>query len=136
MAYSDINVEPDWPFAPADHVSSTGPIQESDLFKHFLLDIGNWGLNYAYHKYYLKEKAINKYKHTKTKHPSNIIIIGGGTSGLVAGYELAQVGHHVTILEMQHGVGGRVKTIRDSHFYSGQWADCKYEHIYTQTLYK
>ena len=94
MAYSNISNEPDWPFAPTDHVSYTGPIQKSDLFKHFLLNIGNWGLNYVYHKYYLKEKVINKYKHTQTKQPSNIIIIGAVTSGLVGGYE-----PYVTVLE-------------------------------------
>ena len=107
---------------------SDSPLQQSDLLKPFLLDISNWGLNYAYHKYYGKqEENPEKYKHTKTAHPTNVIIIGAGMSGLVAGYELAQVGHNVTILEMQHRVSGRVKTIRDSHFLrgSGLWSDCK-----------
>ena len=80
-------------------MSSAGPIQKSDLFKHFLLDIGNWGLNYIYHKYYLKEKVINKYKHIQTKHPSNIIIIGAVTLGLVGGYE-----PYVTILEWRSNI--------------------------------
>ena len=101
-------------------------LQESDLYKPLLLDISKLGLNYAYHKHFQKEKDADQHKHTKTTHPINVIVLGGGISGLAAGYELAQVGHKVTILEMQHRVGGKVKTIGDSHFYPGLWADCKY----------
>ena len=107
------------------------PIQQDDSLKPFLFDISNYGLNYAYHKYYkccedAPPECSDKYKYTKTKHPRNVIIIGAGMSGLVAGYELAQVGHNVKILEMQHRVGGRVKTISDEKFYKGLWADGKY----------
>ena len=110
------------------------PIQQDDTFKPFLFDISNYGLNYAYHKYYKCGKdappeCSDKYKYTKTEHPRNVIIIGAGMSGLVAGYELAQVGHNVKILEMQHRVGGRVKTISDEKFYKGLWSDGKYFHI-------
>ena len=66
---------------------SDSPLQQSDLLKPFLLDISNWGLNYAYHKYYGKQENPDKYKHTKTTHPINVIIIGAGMSRLVAGYE-------------------------------------------------
>ncbi len=49
-----------------------------------------------------------------------IIIIGAGLAGLSAGYELAHVGHEVTILEARNRVGGRVHTHRndfsDGHF--------------------
>ena len=100
-------------------------LQESDLYKPLMLDMGESGLNYVYHKYFRKATEADLYKRTKTKKPINVIIIGAGISGLVAAYELAQVGHKVTILEMQHRVGGKVKTIGDSHFQPGLWADCK-----------
>ena len=49
-----------------------------------------------------------------------VIIIGAGMSGLVAGYELTRAGHDVIILEARNRVGGRVLTLRepfsDGHF--------------------
>jgi monoamine oxidase len=41
------------------------------------------------------------------------LIAGAGLAGLVAGYELTQSGHDVTILEAQLHPGGRVQTLRD-----------------------
>ena len=107
-------------------------LQESDRYKPLLLDIGKSGLNYAYEKYHKERNDVDEYKRTKTRKPIKVIVIGAGLSGLAAGYELAKAGHKVTILEMQHRVGGRVKTIGDSHFYPGLWADCElYSHART-----
>jgi monoamine oxidase len=50
-----------------------------------------------------------------------VIIIGGGIAGLVAAFELMRQGHEPLILEAQHRVGGRVRTIRD--FAPGLYAE-------------
>ena len=36
------------------------------------------------------------------------------------------MGHKVQILEMQHRVGGRVKTMGDEKFHQGLWSDGKH----------
>ncbi|MGI8928148.1 MAG: flavin monoamine oxidase family protein, partial [Candidatus Limnocylindrales bacterium] len=50
-----------------------------------------------------------------------VIIIGGGIAGLVAAFELQRQGHEPLVLEAQHRVGGRVRTIRD--FAPGLYAE-------------
>jgi monoamine oxidase len=50
-----------------------------------------------------------------------VIIIGGGIAGLVAAFELVRQGHEPLILEAQHRIGGRVRTIRD--FAPGLYAE-------------
>jgi NAD(P)-binding Rossmann-like domain len=54
-----------------------------------------------------------------------VLIIGAGTSGLCAGYELKKAGFDVQILEASSCVGGRVKTFKDPFFAPGlqplQW---------------
>jgi monoamine oxidase len=48
----------------------------------------------------------------KTK--KNVLIIGAGMAGLVAGAMLKQAGHTVTIAEANTRVGGRIKTFRNT----------------------
>jgi len=50
-----------------------------------------------------------------------VVIIGAGIAGLVAAFELRRQGHEPLVLEAQHRVGGRVKTIRD--FAPGLYAE-------------
>jgi quinone-modifying oxidoreductase subunit QmoA len=43
-----------------------------------------------------------------SEHESNIIVIGGGISGLTTATEAAEAGYTVTILEREPFLGGRV----------------------------
>ncbi|MFC4261607.1 protoporphyrinogen/coproporphyrinogen oxidase [Ferruginibacter yonginensis] len=45
-----------------------------------------------------------------------IYIIGAGVSGLIAAYELEQMGYHPIIIEQTAEVGGRVKTIQEKGY--------------------
>jgi len=49
----------------------------------------------------------------QARAPRKVVILGAGLAGLVAGYELMQAGHDVTILEAHARPGGRVRTIRE-----------------------
>jgi monoamine oxidase len=50
-----------------------------------------------------------------------VLIVGGGLSGLVCGYELVAAGHDVVILEARRRAGGRVRT--DRSFADGMHAE-------------
>ncbi len=58
----------------------------------------------------------------RTGKTGKVVIVGAGMAGLVAGYELLQAGHDVTLLEARGRVGGRVQTIR-SPFEEGLHAE-------------
>ncbi|MEQ9077159.1 MAG: NAD(P)/FAD-dependent oxidoreductase [Sandaracinaceae bacterium] len=47
-----------------------------------------------------------------------VVVLGAGMAGLTAGYELAQLGHDVQLVEASSRVGGRVLT---AHFPTGQY---------------
>src|SRR6266568_775705 len=54
--------------------------------------------------------------------PKKVLVVGAGLAGLVAGYELTQAGHDITILEAQLRPGGRVQTLREP-FSDGLYAE-------------
>ena len=54
--------------------------------------------------------------------PKKVIILGAGMAGLVAAYELTQLGHDVTVLEARMRPGGRAFTIREP-FSDGLYAE-------------
>ena len=104
---------------------SLPPVTQTDCYKRFFMEITEFGLNYAYHVQTQPEKDNFNFRYTHTEKPKHVIIVGAGMSGLCAAYELAQVGHTVTIIEKQSRVGGRVKTLSEPHFSKGLWADCE-----------
>jgi monoamine oxidase len=67
----------------------------------------------------VKQGITKKFKDAK---PKKVVIVGAGTAGLAAGYELKRAGHTVVILEAQQRVGGRVYTLRDP-FTDGLYAE-------------
>ena len=51
-----------------------------------------------------------------------VLVLGAGMAGLVAAYELTQLGHDVTVLEARTRPGGRVHTLREP-FSDGLFAE-------------
>src|SRR6266480_5504243 len=58
----------------------------------------------------------------QARAPKKVVVLGAGLAGLVAGYELTQAGHDVTILEARTRPGGRVQTLREP-FSDGLYAE-------------
>lgn len=56
-----------------------------------------------------------------------VIIIGGGVSGLTCGLNLAENGYRVTILEKETALGGLAR----SFFIKGNWIPLTYHHVMT-----
>lgn len=54
--------------------------------------------------------------------PKRVLILGAGLAGMVAGFELSQLGHNVTILEARMRPGGRAHTLREP-FSDGLYAE-------------
>ena len=51
-----------------------------------------------------------------------VLVLGAGMAGLVAAYELTQLGHDVTVVEARTRPGGRVHTLREP-FSDGLYAE-------------
>lgn len=110
------------------------PVQQSDLLKPLLMDIARKGLNYAFQKYI--QHMENPKKHSKTQKPKKVIVVGAGMAGLVAAFELAQVGHDVIVLESQTRVGGRVYTLGENYgFAKGLTGEGKYNSRLRETWF-
>jgi len=58
----------------------------------------------------------------KTVAPKNIMIIGAGMAGLVAGSLLKDAGHKITIIEANDRIGGRILTKRNP-FFNNQYVE-------------
>src|SRR5215470_4149486 len=58
----------------------------------------------------------------------DIIVIGGGAAGLMAAAELLKQGNHVTILEANDRLGGRIHTIRGASFKRPVEKGCEFVH--------
>lgn len=56
----------------------------------------------------------------------NVVIIGGGVTGLVAAYRLSEIGKGVTVLEKQEDVGGVLASIKKDNYYIEKY----YHHVF------
>lgn len=69
---------------------------------------------FSFTRLYRHPGSLNSYDKGGTRQ--RIAIIGGGIAGLVSAYELSQLNHHVTLLEADSRLGGRIKT----HYFSDE----------------
>lgn len=71
----------------------------------------------------LRPNMIGNAATSITRSPGKkVLVLGAGMAGLVAGYELTQLGHDITILEARMRPGGRVQTLREP-FSDGLYAE-------------
>jgi hydroxysqualene dehydroxylase len=47
--------------------------------------------------------------------PKNVAIVGGGWAGMAAAVAATQAGHHATVFEASHALGGRARVVSGSH---------------------
>ena len=79
--------------------------------RHFLA--GGAAITFALAAHPLDELAAEPGKAERKGKSKKVVVIGAGLAGLVAAYELTQMGHEVTIVEAQDRAGGRIYTLRD-----------------------
>ena len=70
------------------------------------------GHPFSFERLYRHPGSFHTYDKGGTR--KRIAIIGGGIAGLVSAYELSQLNHHITLLEADSRLGGRIKT----HYFS------------------
>ena len=66
-----------------------------------------------------------------TAEPYDVIIIGAGITGLVAGYKLAKEGKRVLILEKKHQCGGMLRSYKTNNYEIEQY----YHHVFETDKY-
>ena len=66
--------------------------------------------------------ALHRKRAERRGAPKRVIILGAGLAGMSAGYELAEAGHDVLLLEARSRPGGRVYTLRKP-FADGLYAE-------------
>lgn len=87
------------------------PVQQDDYCKDFYMEIVNGSLESAYKKYG-PSTCLEGNEVKQGLSGKSVLIVGAGVAGLSAAFELEKVGHSTQILELQHRVGGRTKTLR------------------------
>ncbi|XP_063400156.1 putative L-amino-acid oxidase YobN [Mytilus trossulus] len=84
------------------------PVQQDDCGKEFYMNIINGSLRSTFEKYGPSICTGSG----NTTGAKSVVIVGAGVSGLSAAFELEKVGYHTQIVELQHRVGGRTKTLK------------------------
>lgn len=94
------------------------PVQQDNYCKKFYMSIINGSLKSTFNKYGPSIRSGGK----KLNGTKSVVIVGAGVSGLAAAFELQKEGYNTQIVELQHRVGGRTKTLR-SGFSDGLHAE-------------